>query len=186
MERCSKSSPEANVHRGAWQVFWAAFVVLTAVPSPLWAEWECPKGRTVPAGPCCVTAWHHHCSSWFSASIHQCPSTEAPGSAEQCLGSVAGQQGLCCLCRLCQTPRAMCAWSAQEYNVPPWLPSGAGPGWDSPFKRQSKLLVSLDKPKEKKKIKKTKLTAIKSRSYITSMLEYMNYSLSHYHPCIPH
>lgn len=87
MERCSKFSPEANVHREAWQVFWAAFVVLTAAPSPFWAEWECPKGRTVPAGPCCVTAQHHDCSSWFLASIHQCPSAETPGSVQQCLGS---------------------------------------------------------------------------------------------------
>lgn len=55
MERSSKFSPEANMHREAWQVFWVAFVVLTAAPSPLWAEWECPKGRTVPAGPCCGT-----------------------------------------------------------------------------------------------------------------------------------
>lgn len=100
---------------------------------------------------------------------------------------MAGQQGLCCPWRLCHTPRAMCvSGCAHKYSVPPCFPSGAGPGWDSPFKRQSKLLVSLDKPKEEKKKSKTKLTAIKSRSNIINMLEYINNRLSHYHPCISH
>lgn len=152
MERCSKFSPEANVRREAWQVFWVAFSALTAAPSPFWAEWECPKGQTVPAGHCCVTAWCHNCSSWFLASIHQCPSAETPGTVQQCLGSDGRAESGAVSGGCVKHPEQCVPGCAQRYNVPPQFPSGAGPGWHSPFKRQSKLLVSLDKPKEKKKI----------------------------------
>lgn len=140
----------------AWPVFWVALAVLTAAPSPFWAEWECPKGWTVPAGHCSVTAWRHNCSSWFLASIRQCPSTETPGTVQDSVQQSLGSDGRTesAVCGGCvQHPEQCVPGCAQKYNVPPWFPSGAGPVWDSPFKRQSKLLVSLDKPKEKKKIK---------------------------------
>lgn len=121
MERCSKFSPEANVHREAWQVFWVAFSALTAAPSPFWAEWECPKGQTVPAGHCCVTAWRHNCSSWFLASIHQCPSTETPGTAQQSLGS-DGRAESGAASGGCVKHPEQCAWLCSEVQCASTIP----------------------------------------------------------------
>lgn len=153
MERCSKFSPEANVHREAWPAFWVAFAVLTAAPSPFWAEWECPKGWTVPAGHCCVTAWRHHCSSWFLASLCQCPSTETPGAVQQGLGPEGSTERPVLPVEVVSNTQSNVCLAVSEVQCAPMIPLWAGPAWDSPFKRQSKLLVSLDKPKEKKKLK---------------------------------
>lgn len=108
MERCSKFNPEANMHREAWQEFWVAFAVLTAALSPFWAEWECPKGRALPAGRCCVTARRHDCSSRFLASVCQCPSTETPGTVQQCLGSQWQDSKACAVRGGCVTHPEQC------------------------------------------------------------------------------